>query len=184
MVMPSESLTPMIPSIVVMGVSGTGKTTFGSALAAEMVMVFVDGDDLHPPANVAKMSAGIPLEDLDRIPWLEAVGAVLSSGGTVVACSALKRKYRDALRGFAPSVRFVHLRGMPSLIASRASSRIGHFMPPALVQSQLDTLELPEPDENVLELDIAAPVVDLVRMAASGLRNDHGSARQGLNVRG
>ncbi len=132
------------PLIVVMGVSGAGKSTIGAGLAASLAVPFVDADDLHPVANVEKMAAGIPLSDDDRWPWLDRVGAELSARaatGAVIACSALKRVYRDAIRVRAPTALFVLLSGTHELLAARMARRENHFMPPALLASQLETLE-------------------------------------------
>ncbi|MGF2949313.1 gluconokinase [Microbacterium alcoholitolerans] len=134
--------------IVVMGVSGAGKTTIAQLLAERLGAPFIDADDLHGPENVAKMSAGIPLTDEDRMPWLGRVGKALDQHpAPVVACSALKRVYRDALRAHAPRVRFVMLAADVERLAAQVSGRTDHFMPPALLQSQLETLEPLEADE-------------------------------------
>lgn len=150
--------------LVVMGVSGTGKSTIGVALARVLDLPFVEGDDLHPEANVAKMSAGIPLTDADRAPWLDRVAAELDRP-VVVTCSALKRAYRDRLRAAAPDLVLVFLHGTPELLAARMSGRAGHFMPTALLTSQLATLEEPTSDENAIAVDVALTpeqIVDLV----------------------
>lgn len=155
-----------------MGVSAVGKSTVGAALAAALDVPFVDADDLHSAANHAKMAAGIPLDDADRWPWLDAVGARLRAGedtGLVIACSALRRVYRDRIRAAEPGVVFVHLAGSPQLLAERARERKGHFMPAALLQSQLATLEPLEDDEAGLVVDVAAPVDKLVAAAAEAL---------------
>ena len=139
--------------IVVMGVSGCGKSTVAQALAARLRLPFVEGDGLHPPANVAAMAAGSPLTDEDRHGWLQAVARVLvqaESTGVVVTCSALKRSYRDQLRASAPALQFVHLTGPQSLLAQRLQNRTGHYMPASLLQSQIDTLEPPAADEGAL----------------------------------
>ena len=139
----------MKPLLVVMGVSGSGKTTVGVALAAALGVPFRDADDLHPAANVAKMAAGIALTDDDRMPWLALVGAELAvePEGLVIACSALKKAYRQAILAAAPSVRFVFLDGSRELLESRVQFRRGHFMPASLLDSQLATLEPLAPEE-------------------------------------
>ena len=143
-----------------MGVSGSGKSTVGSALAQRLRVPFVDADTMHPPANIAKMSAGEPLNDDDRYPWLENVGEWLAGHctGGVVSCSALKRKYRDQLRAHCPRVEFLHLSGSPELINRRMSTRTGHFMPAALLRSQFDTLEPLGADERGVTVDIGHDV--------------------------
>jgi gluconokinase len=132
-------------TIVVMGVSGAGKSEVGTALAERLGTRFTDADSLHPLANVEKMRSGVPLTDEDRWPWLELVGKQLASAATdgvvVVACSALKRSYRDAIRAAAPATTFIHLDVDLPALQVRLSSRAGHFMPPSLLASQLDTLE-------------------------------------------
>jgi len=160
---------PFSRPVVVMGVSGSGKTTVGAALADALELPFVDADSLHPPANVAKMAAGIPLDDADRAPWLDAVGAVLARGPVVVACSALKRAYRDKLRSAAPDLQLVFLDGSPTLLASRMTARPGHFMPTSLLDSQLATLERPGPDEHPLTADISTPPGEIISSLAERL---------------
>jgi gluconokinase len=147
----------MVSPIVVMGVSGSGKSTVGAALAQRLHVPFADADDFHPQANIAKMSAGHALDDNDRYPWLETIGDWLAQrcdGGGVMSCSALKRKYRDQLRKHCPTVGFLHLSGTPEVITRRQASRPGHFMPPSLLKSQFDTLEPLEPDENGVDVDV------------------------------
>jgi gluconokinase len=151
-----------------MGVSGSGKTTVGSSLAPLLGVRFVDADALHPASNVAKMSAGIPLTDADRWPWLDAVGQVLAEGSVVVACSALRRAYRDRLRSAAPDLRLVHLEGTRDLLAERMGTR-DHFMGVALLDSQLATLERPDSDEGALVYDVILPVGEIVTDAAARL---------------
>jgi carbohydrate kinase (thermoresistant glucokinase family) len=152
----------MSSSVVVMGVSGSGKSTFGLALARRLGLEFVDADDLHPAANRRKMAAGIPLDDADRAPWLDAVAEVLTRGPVVVACSALRRRYRDRLRQAAPDLALVLLEGSRDLLAARLVARVHEFMSPTLLDSQLDTLERPGPDEHPIVLDVAHPLADLI----------------------
>ncbi len=152
--------------IVVMGVSACGKSSVATEIATVLGVRFVDADLLHPPANIAKMSGGSPLDDADRWPWLDVVGDELASGpGAVVACSSLRRRYRDRLRSAAPGVVFVHLDGAEELLAARAAARHGHFMPPGLLRSQLDTLEPLESDERGIVIDIDASVSAIARTA-------------------
>ena len=138
-----------------MGVSGSGKSTVGAALARRLGVPFVDADTLHPPASIAKMTAGEPLDDKDRYPWLENVGEWLAGhrDGGVVSCSALKRNYRDRLRMRCPRVEFLHLSGSPELIGGRLAARSGHFMPAALLRSQFDALEPLGADEAGATVD-------------------------------
>ena len=141
-----------------MGVAGAGKTLIGSRLARALGMEFVEGDDYHPAANVERMAAGVPLSDDDRGPWLAALGARIADArragnGLVVACSALKRGYRDLLREADPTLRFVHLTGSRGLIAERLEQRTGHYMPRSLLDSQFATLELPAGEEGVWTID-------------------------------
>ncbi len=156
------------PLIVVMGVSGSGKSTVGAALAGALGTEFVEGDALHPPDNVRRMAAGIALGDAERIGWLRTIGAKLRAARAhgvplVVSCSALKRTYRDLLRDAAGELRFVHLQGTPELIAQRLASRRGHYMPKSLLQSQFDALEAPGVDEGAVSVDIAATPEDVVQ---------------------
>ncbi|MCI0384831.1 gluconokinase [Streptomyces sp. CNQ085] len=133
-----------------MGVSGSGKTTVGTALAERLGVPYAEADDFHPPGNVAKMASGVPLTDADRAPWLDAIAAWLKARGAdggVVTCSALKRAYRDRLRRAAPELFFLHLDGSPELIGERLTGRTGHFMPSALLRSQFETLEALDADE-------------------------------------
>jgi carbohydrate kinase (thermoresistant glucokinase family) len=144
--------------LVVMGVSGSGKTTIGKLVAARLGWTFKEGDDLHPAANVAKMKAGHPLDDADRAPWLKAVGEWIddcerAGTGGVITCSALKRAYRDQLDRARPFVRFVFLDLDQPTIAERLKHRHGHFMPPSLLASQFEALERPGADEPVLHID-------------------------------
>jgi carbohydrate kinase (thermoresistant glucokinase family) len=147
--------------IVVMGVSGSGKTTIAVGIAKHLGWRLLEGDDFHPPANVAKMRSGTPLTDDDRWPWLHAIAAevdrIRAAGeSAVVACSTLKRSYRDILIGNRPDVRLVYLQGSQELIGQRMAARKGHFMPPGLLDSQFAALEEPGPDEHPIIVSIAA----------------------------
>jgi beta-N-acetylhexosaminidase len=158
--------------IIVMGVSGCGKTTIGDLVARKLGVPFLDGDSLHPMENVAKMAAGTPLTDDDRWPWLATVGAELakaSKDGLVLACSALRRSYRDAIREQAPDTIFLHLHGTKEVLTARTEGRSGHFMPPALLESQLATLEPLEADESGVIINIAAPVQQVLADSLSGI---------------
>ena len=156
--------------IVIMGVSGCGKSSVGEGLAARLGLSYRDGDDLHPPANVDKMRVGIPLTDADRWPWLDRVAQVLATDAPViVGCSALRRAYRDRLRaGAGGPVRFIHLAGSREVIAGRMAARTGHYMPTSLLDSQFAALEPPGPDE-ALALDIDQPLEAIITAAAEGL---------------
>jgi len=152
--------------VVVMGVSGSGKSVVGAALAQRLRVPFGDADDFHPAANITKMSAGDALDDHDRHPWLEAIGTWLAdqdAEGGVIGCSALKRKYRDQLRHHAPRVVFLHLDGSRDVIARRQASRPGHFMPTSLLTSQFATLERLAPDEAGVVIDVDQPVDAIVQ---------------------
>jgi gluconokinase len=158
---------PDARALVVMGVSGSGKSTIAESLAARLDWTFADGDNFHPASNVAKMSAGHPLSDEDRWPWLQAIAdeidRVIDAGGhLVVACSALKRAYRDVLVHGRDDVRIVYLDGSPELIASRMAARKGHFMPPGLLDSQFATLQPPGADENPIAVSIDASVEAII----------------------
>ncbi|SED78185.1 gluconokinase [Streptomyces sp. KS_5] len=158
--------------VVVMGVAGTGKTTIGPLLAARLGVPYAEGDDFHPQANIAKMSAGVPLDDDDRWPWLDAIGtwAHERAGlGGVVSCSALKRSYRDRLRAEAPGVVFVHLSGDRALIEDRMAHRQGHFMPTALLDSQFATLQPLQADEAGVAVDVAGSPEEITRWAVEAL---------------
>jgi gluconokinase len=154
----------MASPIVVMGVSGSGKSTVGAALAQRLRVPFADADDFHPPANIAKMTAGQALDDNDRYPWLEAIGEWLAqhAEGGVMSCSALKRKYRDQLRRHCPDVEFLHLSGTPEVIGRRQASRPGHFMPASLLASQFATLEPLEADERGTAIDVDQNIDSIV----------------------
>ena len=161
--------------VVVMGVSGVGKTTVGRGVAAALGWTYAEGDDFHPEANVARMAAGIPLTDEDRWPWLRSIGAWMSEEiaagrSAVVTCSALRRSYRDVLREGRPEVLYCHLTADPDLVSERVSRRTDHYMPASLLPSQLATLEPLEPDEPGVEVPaegdatlVVARVVDALR---------------------
>jgi gluconokinase len=156
---------------VVMGVASCGKTSVGEELARRLAVDFVEGDRLHPRANVTKMSAGIPLTDDDRWPWLTLVGETLRGpGGRIVSCSALKRAYRKHITEHAGRpVSFVFLGGNSDMLEHRISERKGHFMPPSLLASQLAILERPGPDERAIAFDIAKPIEDIAAQASAWL---------------
>lgn len=159
--------------VVVMGVAGTGKTTIGPLVAVALGVPYAEGDDFHPAANVAKMSAGVPLDDGDRWPWLDAIGqwAHGRAGlGGVVSSSALKRAYRDRLRAAAPGLVFLHLTGDRELIERRMSERRGHFMPTALLDSQFATLQPLGADEAGVAVDVAGTPEDITDRAVAALR--------------
>ena len=153
--------------LVVMGVSGSGKTTVGKLLAGRLGWHYQEGDALHPPENVAKMSAGTPLTDADRIPWLQLVARRIDSWRSdgeagVVTCSALKRAYRDIIIGDRPDVGLVHLDGSRALIGQRMAARKGHFMPTALLDNQFATLQEPSPDEGAIVVDVGGTPEEIV----------------------
>ncbi|WP_254455374.1 gluconokinase [Paenarthrobacter ureafaciens] len=157
--------------LVVMGVAGCGKSTVGAALAERLGAEFLDGDSLHPQANIDKMAAGTPLNDADRAPWLAEIGRRFSTSDAalVIACSALKRAYRDIIREGDPGVTFVHLHGTRELLGERMNNRPGHFMPPSLLDSQLATLEPLESDETGIVVSIAAPVQQVLADSLCGI---------------
>jgi gluconokinase len=155
--------------VVVMGVSGSGKSTVGVLLARRLGFVFVDGDDLHPIVNKQKMARAIPLTDEDRVPWLDAIATILKQKDVVVVCSALKRSYRDRLRNHLTELYFIHLGGSREILQQRLILRSHEFMPAALLDSQLATLEIPGLDECALTLDINASVEEIVDRAAGWL---------------
>lgn len=154
-------------ALVLMGVSGAGKTTVGLAASALTGVPFRDADELHPAANVAKMAAGVALDDDDRAPWLDAVGAALRDDSPcIMACSALRRSYRDRLRQHAPGTLFVLLQVPRTELERRTAGRDGHFMPAALLDSQLATLESPDPAEGIVVLDATQPIEALATEVA------------------
>jgi carbohydrate kinase (thermoresistant glucokinase family) len=157
----------LLPPLVVMGVSGCGKSTVGSLLGERLGVPFFDGDDFHPAANKAKMAAGVPLNDDDRAPWLAEIGTALANpareaSSCIIACSALKRSYRDLLRSFAPDTVFIHLTGDAATISDRLSSREHEYMPASLLASQLATLEPLGPNEPHIAVDIRDDPASLV----------------------
>ena len=172
------------PVLVIMGVSGSGKSTVAGILAGQLGWDLAEGDDLHPAANVAKMSAGVPLTDDDRWPWLDRVSEWITEHTAagipgIITCSALKRTYRDRMRG--DHVVFVHLTGDRETIGRRISARQDHFMPPALLDTQIATLEPPGPDENVLLVDLGRPPAEMAAQIITrlGLRPEPGSSSLG-----
>lgn len=159
-----------------MGVAGCGKSSVGAALATALAIPYRDGDDLHPAANIAKMSRGEALTDVDRWPWLALVGEALRACPVIVGCSALRRVYRERITAAAGGpVCFVHLSGSRAVIEARMRARQGHFMPPALLDSQFKTLEPPEPDENAVTVDIDQPlekIVAAIQIALAGMEKE------------
>lgn len=162
------------PVIVVMGVAGTGKSTLGMRLAAELGLVFLEGDDFHPPLNLQKLRKGIPLTDEDREPWLDAIVDRLrrSPAVTVLSCSALKRKYRNRIRQTARPTLFVHLTAPEDVLRARLEDRHNHFLSPSLLPSQLQDLQPPQQDENSIELDATLPMEKLVAAVAAKLEQE------------
>lgn len=159
----------MSRAFVICGVAGCGKSTIGAKLAKEIDAIFIDGDDLHPQSNVDKMASGQPLTDEDRAPWLEKVGKTLakSSDKHIIACSALKRSYRDIIRNAAnQDVTFIFLSGSRDLIETRMAQRKDHFMPTSLLDSQFATLEEMGAEEHVIEVDITPSIADIVTSIA------------------
>ena len=165
-------------AVIVMGVTSCGKTSVGERLAKKLNCSFIEGDRLHPAANIAKMSAGTPLNDADRWPWLEIIGKAMKAEcdkghGVVASCSALKKTYRQKLaEAVERPIAFIHLYGSRDLLASRMANRKGHFMPTSLLDSQLATIEVPGTDENALHLDVILPVDELVRRSKAYLTNN------------
>ena len=170
--MSQSRATNWTAAIIVMGVSGAGKSTIAELLSQRLHRPLIEGDSLHPQSNIAKMSQGIPLNDDDRLPWLKAIAVRIdeareSHKPVIVTCSALKRRYRDILAGSHDDVGFVYLRGAKELIASRLKARTNHFMPPGLLDSQFAALEEPDADEPTLAIPIdAAPVAIVDRIVA------------------
>ncbi len=168
-------MAPAPLAVVVMGVCGSGKSVVGQQLAQALGACFIEGDDFHPAANVERMAAGIALTDAHRQGWLEALADELAraqAGGhnAVLACSALKRRYRNVLRRGAPGLRLVHLAGAREMLARRMATRQGHYMPASLLESQLATLEVPGTDERAITLDAGASFESLVQSALAQLR--------------
>jgi gluconokinase len=173
----SEAPTSSPTVLIVMGVSGSGKSTIGTLLALRLHWEYEDADWFHPPANIEKMHNGIALTDADRLPWLKAIAAWIDQARRmgrhgVVACSALKRKYRDILIGDRPDVRLVYLKGDEALIARRIATRHEHFMPPSLLHSQFAALEEPTPDEHPIVVSIAPTPREVVAKILSALNKD------------
>lgn len=165
--MTNNTIDPTLHALIIMGVSGSGKSTIGEALAKRLGWRFEDGDSFHPPSNVAKMKAGHPLNDDDRKPWLEAIAAEIArvaaaQDHVIIACSALKRAYRDILIHGRRDTRIVFLNGSEALIAARLQKRKGHFMPAGLLASQFEALEMPAADEHVVSVSIDAEVETIV----------------------
>jgi gluconokinase len=163
--MTDQPAEPHRPLVVVMGVSGAGKSTVGTALADRLALPYRDADAFHPQANIDKMAAGHPLDDRDRAPWLQAIGAWLASrdgAGAVASCSALKRRYRQALLDAAPAIRFLHLSGAAEVISDRMQHRPGHFMKAGMLESQIQTLEPLGDDEPGIAIDVRQPVAAIV----------------------
>lgn len=178
----SPNVIPQTAAVIVMGVSGCGKSTIGSLLAHRLSWEFQDGDWFHPPENVEKMHNGTPLTDADRMPWLNAIAARIgelrmSGAQEVIACSALKKRYRDILVGGNSDVRLVYLKGSQDLIGHRISLRQEHFMPAALLQSQFATLEEPSPAEKPIVVAIDGTPADIVSNIIAALSNATGNQR-------
>lgn len=170
--------------LVVMGVSGSGKTTVGTLLAGRLHWRFAEADDFHPAANIAKMRSGTPLNDADRLPWLRAIAAQIDQWRAedtngIVTCSALKRRYRDIVVGDRPEVRLVYLKGDRDLITHRLAARHGHFMPVSLLDSQFADLEEPGPDERPITVPIGDPPAVLVEKIIAALKADKPRAGSG-----
>ncbi|MFM2278266.1 MAG: hypothetical protein RLZZ444_497 [Pseudomonadota bacterium] len=167
----SETAQPW--AIVVMGVSGCGKSSVGRAIGAALKIDFIEGDELHPPANIEKMSKGIPLTDEDRWPWLDRIGQIIRNArqegrSIVVSCSSLRKTYRDRMRA-AGSVLFVYLEGSETLLTGRMSRREGHFMPVSLLKNQLAVLESPKGEPSVLTIDITGSSAEVKQVAIAAV---------------
>ena len=163
------------PAVILMGVSGCGKSTFGWFLERELGYLFTDGDDLHPPINVAKMSRGMPLDDNDRAPWLEAIcqhikEKIEAETPVVIACSALKKKYRDKLRSATDHLRFVHLMASEQAIRQRLAQREGHYMPPDLLPSQFAALESTTEEPDVVEVKVEEQLLNVERAVLDAVK--------------
>jgi gluconokinase len=174
---------PTPPVIVLMGVSGSGKSTVGTLLAEHLGCPYAEADDFHPAANIDKMTAGLALDDADRIPWLDAIGRWLDDrladgAPGVVTCSALKRAYRDQLQGGRPGVRLVLLHGSPELLAERLAARQGHFMKGTMLAGQLAALEPPVPEEQVITVDVTPPPAQIVAAIAAALTGPARTSRR------
>jgi len=158
--------------VVVMGVSGAGKSAVGEALAKSLRLPLIEGDEFHPPRNIEKMRQGLPLDDEDRAGWLDRLGQELMRHpqGAVLACSALRRAYRDKLRLAVPALRFVHLALTQEQAQQRVAARGGHFYPPSLVASQFEALEEPSGETGVLVIDASLPLQEVIRRALAGLK--------------
>lgn len=166
--------------MIVMGVAGSGKSSVGEALATCLGATYLDGDALHPPGNIDKMSRGVPLTDADRMPWLRDIGRRLNAAGDrmIIGCSALKRAYRETIVAEARHpVTFIYLAGTRQVIAARMSARSGHFMPTSLLDSQFAALEEPQDDENAIRVDIDQPLDALVRTTVELLATPSGATR-------
>ena len=177
MLMAVSPLRSERPIYVVMGVSGCGKSMVGEAIATALQVPFVEGDMLHPASNVAKMAQGIPLDDDDRLPWLDRIGAEIAGAGPeglIVSCSSLKKSYRDHLRSFAPGgVVFVFLSGSEAVLAERMAARRGHFMPASLLKSQLATLEDPSGEPGVITVDVSPAPEEVIASALEAIAIRH-----------